>query len=89
MKNDSKLQAIIDAANEWIDEDQNNHTCIILTFDEIGSPQSHSFTYADRSDIKWMLLDAFKDDDFLHAAKAAMEWIEKDKDIKSEPTIFV
>ena len=85
MKNDSKLQAIIDAMNEWIDEDESNRTCIILTSDEIDYSQSHSFTYADRSDIKWMLHSAFKDDDFLQAAKAAMEWIEKEKGIKSEP----
>lgn len=79
MKNDSQLQAIVDAANEWVDVDLSNRACIILTHNEIGCLRNHSWTYADSSDLKSMLYSAFKDDDyFLRAAQEVMEWIERD-----------
>lgn len=88
MKNDSRLQAIVDAANEWVDADQSNRSCIILTHDEIGRLRNHSYTYADYTDLRSMLYRVFKDnDDFLRAAKEVMMWIERDKN--SEPATFV
>ncbi len=88
MKNDSRLQAIIDAADEWVDADQSNRSCIILTHDEIGRLYNHSYIYADYTDLRSMLYSAFIDnDDFLRAAEEVMMWIERDKN--SEPATFV
>lgn len=88
MKNDSRLQAIVDAANEWVDADQSNRSCIILAHDEISRWYNRSYTYADYSDLRSMLYSAFIDnDDFLRAAEEVMMWIERDKN--SEPATFV
>lgn len=88
MKNDSRLQAIVDAANEWVDADQSNRPCIILAHDEIGRWRNRSYTCADYSDLRSMLYSAFIDnDDFLRAAEEAMMWIERDKN--PEPATFV
>lgn len=74
MKNDSRLQAIVDAANEWVDADQSNRSCIILTHDEIGHPFLHYYFYADDHDMRNMLYEiCVNAHDFYRAVKEAIE----------------
>ncbi len=87
MKNDSKLQAIIDAAIEWVDVDQDDRSFIMLAHNESGDRRNAAYSNAGISDIKSMLYSAFKDNhNFLCAAKEVIEWVERDKN--AEPATF-
>lgn len=86
-----KLHAIAKAAKEWLDENPGNRSCIILTHDELGHPYGpyfHPILHTSRSDLKFMLFCAFKDEDFLRAAKEAMEERERANKIPQEPATF-